>query len=154
MATQSNYDDYDEMAGVDEAIANQKSLADQEDDTSALRPYIPSESENKPVVKKSKPAAKSAAKPAAKTYTSNYSNEGSRYKAAPATSMPTDVTQMSVSERIKAAKNKSREGTTDTRSVNERFRSALGFKSGGTVSSASRRADGIASRGKTRGKMC
>jgi hypothetical protein len=32
--------------------------------------------------------------------------------------------------------------------------SGMGYKSGGSVSSASRRADGIASKGKTRGKMC
>lgn len=31
---------------------------------------------------------------------------------------------------------------------------SLGLKSGGSVSSASRRADGIATKGKTRGKMC
>ena len=31
---------------------------------------------------------------------------------------------------------------------------AKGMKSGGSVSSASRRADGIATKGKTRGKMC
>jgi hypothetical protein len=150
MATQSNYDDYDEMAGVEDAIAAQKAAADQEDDTSALKAYSPAASENKPAVKKPKPAAK----PAAKTYTSNYSNEGSKYKAPASTSTPTDVTQMSVNDRLKAAKNKSREGTTDSRSVNERFRSAFGFKSGGAVSSASRRADGIATKGKTRGKMC
>jgi hypothetical protein len=30
----------------------------------------------------------------------------------------------------------------------------FGLKSGGTVSSASKRADGIAQRGKTRGKVC
>jgi len=43
---------------------------------------------------------------------------------------------------------------TDNRSVNERIRSSLGMKSGGSVSSASRRDDGIATKGKTRGKMC
>jgi hypothetical protein len=30
----------------------------------------------------------------------------------------------------------------------------LGMKSGGSVGSASKRADGIAAKGKTRGKMC
>jgi hypothetical protein len=54
-------------------------------------------------------------------------------------------------------------GTTDTRSVNERMRNTFGMKkggavkkmaSGGSVSSASKRADGIAVKGKTRGKMC
>lgn len=35
-----------------------------------------------------------------------------------------------------------------------KFRKAVGKKKGGTVSSASKRADGIAQRGKTRGKYC
>ena len=66
-----------------------------------------------------------------------------------------DVTKMSLAERMKESREKSRSGSgpTDTRSVNERFRSALGFAKGGSVS-ASTRADGIAQRGKTRGKMC
>ena len=64
-----------------------------------------------------------------------------------------DVTKMSVSERMKASRENARSGvgTTDTRSVSQRLRAAFGMKSGGTASS---RADGIASRGKTRGKMC
>lgn len=72
-------------------------------------------------------------------------------------------------------------GSTDTRSANERIRDSgvgssisnyfknfktpaqrkaqeqkdsKGYASGGSVSSASRRADGIATKGKTRGKMC
>ena len=36
----------------------------------------------------------------------------------------------------------------------EKVRGVLGMKSGGKVSSASTRADGIAQRGKTRGKIC
>ena len=86
--------------------------------------------------------------------------------------MPTDVTKMSLADRAKASREKARSGsgTTDTRSVGERIRSALagkdrggnsvdfggtglGMKSGGKVT-ASNRADGIAQRGKTRGKMC
>ena len=86
--------------------------------------------------------------------------------------MPTDVTKMSLADRAKASREKARSGsgTTDTRSVGERIRSALagkdrggnsvdfggtglGMKSGGKVT-ASSRADGIAQRGKTRGKMC
>jgi hypothetical protein len=35
-----------------------------------------------------------------------------------------------------------------------RKRGIPGYKAGGSVSSASRRADGIAVKGKTRGKMC
>lgn len=86
--------------------------------------------------------------------------------------MPTDVTKMSLADRAKASREKARSGsgTTDKRSVGERIRSALagkdrggnsvdfggtglGMKSGGKVT-ASSRADGIAQRGKTRGKMC
>ena len=87
--------------------------------------------------------------------------------------MPADVTKMSLAERAKQNRDMARSGssTTDRRSVGERLRSAfagkdrggnsvdfggsgLGMKSGGSVSSASRRADGIATKGKTRGKMC
>ena len=87
--------------------------------------------------------------------------------------MPADVSKMSLADRAKRNREMARSGdsTTDTRSVGERLRSAfagknrggnsvdfggtgLGMKSGGSVSSASRRADGIATKGKTRGKMC
>ena len=69
---------------------------------------------------------------------------------------PADKTKMSVSERAKASRESARagSGTTDRRSVGERLKSAFGMKSGGSVGSASRRADGIATKGKTRGKMC
>jgi len=93
-------------------------------------------------------------------------------KPAPKTAeMPADVTKMSLADRAKASREKARSGsgTTDTRSVSERIRSALagkdrggnsvdfggsglGMKSGGIT--ASSRGDGIAQRGKTRGKMC
>jgi len=64
-----------------------------------------------------------------------------------------DKTKMSVSERAKANRERARSGSgsTDKRSVNERIRSAMGMKNGGSASS---RADGIAVKGKTRGKMC
>jgi len=64
-----------------------------------------------------------------------------------------DVTKMSLSERMKASRESARSGSgaTDTRSVSERLRSAFGMAKGGSASS---RADGIASKGKTRGKMC
>ena len=87
--------------------------------------------------------------------------------------MPSDESKMSLSDRMKKTLERSRAGSgaTDTRSVGERIRSALagkdrggnsvdfggsgmGMKSGGKVSSASSRGDGIAQRGKTRGKMC
>jgi hypothetical protein len=70
--------------------------------------------------------------------------------------MPADVTKMSVADRAKRSREMARSGsgTTDKRSVGERLKSAFGMKSGGSVSSASKRADGIATKGKTRGKMC
>ena len=68
---------------------------------------------------------------------------------------PVDVTKLSVAERRKMGRdNPSVGGPTDRRSVGERLKSAFGMKSGGSVSSASKRADGIATKGKTRGKMC
>jgi hypothetical protein len=67
---------------------------------------------------------------------------------------PADKTKMSVSERAKANRESARRGSgsTDKRSVNERIRSAMGMKNGGMT--ASKRADGIAVKGKTRGKIC
>ena len=67
---------------------------------------------------------------------------------------PADKTKMSVSERLKASRESARRGSgsTDKRSVNERIRSAMGMKNGGMT--ASKRADGIAVKGKTRGKIC
>jgi len=82
-----------------------------------------------------------------------------------APSMPVDETTLPLSERIKLSRERMSRGSgpSDTRSVNDRIKAAFGFKkggavkkmaSGGSVSSASRRADGIATKGKTRGKMC
>ena len=83
-----------------------------------------------------------------------YPEDASKAMADMKKSSP-DMTKMSASERMKESREKSKSGSgkTDTRSVNERFRSAFGFAKGGSVS-ASSRADGIAQRGKTRGKMC
>jgi len=78
-----------------------------------------------------------------------------------ATASPVDETKLSLSERLKLSRERARSGSgqTDTRSVNERF---AGMKKGGKVkkmasggmaSSASKRGDGIASKGKTRCKM-
>jgi hypothetical protein len=86
--------------------------------------------------------------------TSNYSNEG-RSTSAPAAKP--DVTKMSANERTKQSiesnlsSARAGSGPTDTRSVGQRLRAAFGMKSGGSASS---RADGIATKGKTRGKMC
>jgi hypothetical protein len=74
-----------------------------------------------------------------------------------------DETKLSANERLKRsiARNLSsfRRGSTPTdyRPVNERFKkggAVKGYASGGMVSSASKRADGIATKGKTRGKIC
>lgn len=65
-----------------------------------------------------------------------------------------DVTKYSLAERNKMPSDRA---PTDYRPVNERFRkggAVKGYASGGTVSSASKRADGIATKGKTRGKIC
>ena len=102
---------------------------------------------------KAKPkAAPKAAKPAAKA------------ESAPAPkAAPVDETKLSLSDRMKLSRDRARSGsTTDTRSVSQRIREKLGMKkggavkkmaSGGSTSSASKRADGIASRGKTSCKM-
>ena len=101
-------------------------------------------------------------------------------KAAPeAAKAPVDKTKMSLAERAKLSRESARSGSgaTDTRSVGERIRAAfagknrggnsvdfggsgLGMKKGGEVKkmasggmTASKRADGIASRGKTNCKM-
>jgi hypothetical protein len=73
--------------------------------------------------------------------------------AAKPTTAEIDETKLSLSDRIKMSRERARSGSgaTDTRSVNERMREAIGMKKGGMT--ASRRGDGIAQRGKTRGKM-
>lgn len=81
-------------------------------------------------------------------------------KAAPksetrAKAEPVDETKMSLAERAKMSRERARAGSgaTDRRSVGERLKSAFGMKSGGSVGSASRRGDGIATKGKTKGTM-
>lgn len=68
--------------------------------------------------------------------------------------MPADVTKMSVADRAKRSREMARSGSgsTDKRSVTDRIKASFGMKSGGMT--ASNRGDGIAQRGKTRGKMC
>ena len=65
--------------------------------------------------------------------------------------MKTDDTSLSLSERMKRTKERARTSNTgtDTRSVSQRIKEAIGMKKGGSV-----RGDGIAKRGKTKGKMC
>ena len=64
---------------------------------------------------------------------------------------PTDVTKLSLAERQKLKNERFK--STDVTKLSLSERSKLGMKSGGSVSSASRRADGIATKGKTRGKI-
>lgn len=75
---------------------------------------------------------------------------------------PTDETKLSVSDRFKLSRDRARSGSgaTDNRSVNQRLRSAFGMKKGGETKkmasggmATSKRADGIATRGKTNCKM-
>lgn len=65
---------------------------------------------------------------------------------------PVDMTKLSLAERQKLKNERLK--STDVTKLSLSERSKLGMKSGGSVSSASRRADGIATKGKTRGKMC
>jgi hypothetical protein len=71
---------------------------------------------------------------------------------------PVDETKLSANERTKRSIEKnlssarSGSGSTDKRSVTDRIKASFGMKSGGMT--ASSRGDGIAQRGKTRGKMC
>jgi len=103
-----------------------------------------------------KPAAKPAVKPAAKETARDTGSDVARManRGKPAEA-PVDETKLSFAERQKLSNARSRagSGTTDRRSINERLKSAFGMKSGGSVGSASRRADGIATKGKTRGKF-
>ena len=103
---------------------------------------------------KAKAAPKTKPKPKAEPKLIDASNIRSGRRDFEESQMPSsDKTKMSVSERAKANRESARSGssTTDKRSVNERIRSAMGMKNGGSASS---RADGIATKGKTRGKMC
>lgn len=117
-------------------------------------------------------AAKNTAKPAPKTpaYVQSYTEdmmEADNPRSVKAEKAPApasvDVTKLSLADRRKLSReNSSGSGPTDTRSVNQRMRESFGLKKGGKVkrmasggmaSSASKRADGIATRGKTNCKM-
>ena len=95
-----------------------------------------------------------ASRPQSGTSAPKLGSRDSTAAAAPTTtrSVP-DETKMSLSDRIKMSRERARTSSTgtDTRSVGQRLRAAFGMKNGGSASS---RADGVASRGKTRGRMC
>ena len=98
-------------------------------------------------------AAKPKPKPKTKFTPSKSVSSGAMDTAGFEKTSAPDVTKMSLSERMKASRENARSGvgTTDTRSVGQRLRAAFGMAKGGSASS---RADGIATKGKTRGKMC
>lgn len=95
--------------------------------------------------RKAAPATKSAPKAAAP--------KAAAPSPAPSPA-PKKESDMSVNERLAASRAKMRGGSgpTDTRSVNERIKGLFGFAKGGSVG-ASRRADGVAQRGKTKGRV-
>jgi uncharacterized membrane protein len=132
---------YDEGGEVDAMEAANKS-EEAQDIASSISRGAAGTSETVKATPKPAAKPKAAAKPAAKAESKPAPKEAS-----------TDVTKMSLAERAKASRDKARtgSGTTDTRSVSQRLRSAFGMKSGGMT--ASKRADGIASRGKTNCKM-
>jgi len=119
-----------------------------------------------------KAAPKPAAKAAPKLIDPSNIRSGRRSDEDAVKKTPIDVTKLSANERTKRnieenlSGARKGSGPTDTRSANERIRSSIrsmfGMKkggatkmaSGGMTSSASKRADGIATKGKTRGKMC
>ena len=100
------------------------------------------------------------------TSTTSSKKESSEYRSEGKNKpIPSNDLNMPVNERIKKSLENAREGSgpTDSRSVNQRIKEALGMKkggsvkkmaSGGSVNSASKRGDGIAQRGKTKGRMC
>lgn len=149
---------YEDGGEVDALEAANMSEASQEI-ADAMKRGAPGTSET--VKAESKPTRKVTSKSAPKSE--------ARAKAA----AEADETKMSLAERAKMSRERARAGSgaTDMRPVGERIRSAMagkdrggntvdfagsgmGMKSGGSVSSASKRADGIATKGKTRGKFC
>jgi len=112
----------------------------------------------------SKPASKPAAPtPAARLAATKDTADMKRSQGSAEDSYDDD-TSLSFAERRKRAEMRAKRGSTtgtDTRSVTERFKDAFKAKGGAIQSyakggsvSASSRGDGIAQRGKTRGKMC
>ena len=102
-----------------------------------------------------KPTPKAAKKEAARDTGSDMARMMNRAKSM---EKPVDETKLSANERMKRSIEKnlsgarSGSGSTDKRSVTDRIKASFGMKSGGMT--ASSRGDGIAQRGKTRGKMC
>ena len=120
------------------------------------------------VVKAAPKAMPAMPKPAARDTGSDMARMMNRGKSAEMPSgspgrgksaeMPADMTKMSANDRMKRSietnlsSARKGSGSTDKRSVTDRIKASFGMKSGGMT--ASSRGDGIAQRGKTRGKMC
>ena len=120
------------------------------------------------VVKPTPKAMPAMPKPAARDTGSDMARMMNRGKSAEMPSgspgrgksaeMPADMTKMSANDRMKRSietnlsSARKGSGSTDKRSVTDRIKASFGMKSGGMT--ASSRGDGIAQRGKTRGKMC
>ena len=130
------YDNGGEIDAMQAANASDEAM----DIANSMRRGAPGTSET--VRATPKPARKAAPKAAPKSEARKAAAE-------------TDETKMSLAERAKMSRERARAGSgpTDTRSVSDRIRSAIGMKSGGSVGSASRRADGCATKGKTKGTM-
>lgn len=101
-----------------------------------------------------KPTPKAMPKPAPKMARDTGSDMARMMNRGKSAEPAADVTKMSLADRAKASRAKARKGSgsTDKRSVTDRIKASFGMKSGGMT--ASSRGDGIAQRGKTRGKMC
>jgi hypothetical protein len=128
-------------ASVAEFYANRPRNPEAEQEADNPRKTAP-----KPTVSKPTTLKPAAPKPTAKN------PEAEQEADNPKKTTPIDVTKLSLAERRKL--NSTKSSPTDKRSVNERIREKFGFNKGGSVSSASKRADGIATKGKTRGKIC
>jgi hypothetical protein len=138
-----NFDDYGSKRGAGAAGTSESTT--EEAGSAMLKSMRDAATKPKPKPKATSSTTKSA--PSKSTSSGAMDTAGFEKSSAP------DVTKMSLSERIKASRESARSGSgpTDTRSVSQRLRSAFGMAKGGSASS---RADGIAQKGKTKGRMC
>jgi hypothetical protein len=121
---------------------------------SSYRSYIPPETAPLPTAikkpQKTEPVKTNPAKPPAPKVTDT-GDQGSRlltrYKKPP-------LRQETMNERAKRFIEKREAAKREKEANPARGRGGVSYEKGGMVSSASKRADGIATKGKTRGKMC
>jgi hypothetical protein len=93
--------------------------------------------------------------PSDKEKADTYAKYDENRKKMGASDKPSGSGKISESDWAKSVRSSQTEADSGE-SLGRRFRKAMGssYAKGGSVSSASKRADGIAQRGKTRGKMC